>query len=110
MHVGELIAEGSQAQIFACDHGYVLKLFRVAARPAVAEEARKTELARALGCPAPRVYEVVELDGRFGFVMERLVGPTLFQLLVSEPATAPSCAHSLADVSELLGRTQRVQL
>jgi aminoglycoside phosphotransferase (APT) family kinase protein len=102
--VDDLVAEGSQARIFAYGDAKVLKLFRRAGRAAVAEEARKTELARCLGYPAPRVYDVVEIDGSFGFVMERLTGCPLMHSMVGDPSRAAERARTLAELHGTLAR------
>jgi tRNA A-37 threonylcarbamoyl transferase component Bud32 len=97
MQLGERIAEGGQAEIFAFGPERVVKLFRAgwdATR--VAEEARKTAAVAALGYPAPAVYDLVEIDGRSGFVLERLNGPTLFELALADPAGAAARSAELA--------------
>ncbi len=56
MQLGERIAQGRQAEIFAIDRGRVLKLMRASyPHEVVAEEARRTALIHAAGFPVPEV-------------------------------------------------------
>jgi aminoglycoside phosphotransferase (APT) family kinase protein len=97
MQLGERIAEGGQAEIFALGAGRVVKLFRSGFDAVqAAEEARKTAVVAALGYPVPAVHDVVEIDGRHGFVQERLQGPTLFELTLGDPAGALARVADLA--------------
>lgn len=86
MTPGARIGEGDQAEIFALDAARVVKLFRASyPRSAVLAEAHKTEVMWTAGYPAPRVFEVVEHEGRHGLVIERLDGPTLLERVVRDP-------------------------
>jgi len=86
MQLRERIAEGAQAEIFALGEDRVVKLFRPGWEASdVAEEARKTAAIAALGFRTPRIHDVVEIDGRCGFVMERVIGPTLLELALADP-------------------------
>jgi aminoglycoside phosphotransferase (APT) family kinase protein len=80
------IAEGREAEIFEWDEGRVLRLFR-SARSAVAleHETAAMRAVRAVVPLVPEVYDIVEVDGRAGIIMERVEGPDLITLLGSKP-------------------------
>lgn len=103
-HRGALLSVGRTAEIFAWGDDAVVKLFRPGwpARDARAE-ARHGGLVRAQGLPAPRVLDLVELDGRPGIVFERLRGPSLLQELVAQPWRLRSIARAFADLHADIG-------
>lgn len=91
----ELIAEGFTAQIFRWQEGQVLKLYR-APFEAVAE--RECEVMRGLAgyrLRIPRVIQVLEFGGRTGYVMEEIRGPSLRDLLETDPASRSRYATAL---------------
>jgi len=75
---GELIALGGTAEVFTWGDNQVLKLL-LEGYPAsdVEREARVTEAAHQFGLPVPAVEGVVEMDGRWGIVFERVEGPSM---------------------------------
>ena len=72
------IAEGRTAEIFAWGEDRILKLLRPGFPPGLIqqEEVITTAVYKA-GIAAPRIYEVVEINGRPGIVYERIDGPSL---------------------------------
>ncbi|HKD77326.1 MAG TPA: phosphotransferase, partial [Ktedonobacterales bacterium] len=98
MTLGPKIGDGRTAEVFAWDEGRVLKLFRPAWARDVAES--EAELARRLydaGVPSPAVFGVVQYDGRFGVIYERIVGASLLDLLLADPEAVIPLAHQLAE-------------
>lgn len=74
----EPLARGSTADVYAGDRGRVLKLFHVGIpRDHVEYEASIGRTVAAAGLSAPQVYDIVERDGRWGIVYERIVGDEL---------------------------------
>jgi aminoglycoside phosphotransferase (APT) family kinase protein len=71
------------ADVFALDDDSVVKLDKPEFRGVAAIEAEFLGQLEASGLPVPRVGELVEIDGRTGFAMERLRGPLLTQLIVA---------------------------
>ena len=95
--LGEKIGEGGTADIHVWAPGQVVKLFRAHISSAFGRhEARTTRAAFAAGAPAPEVLDEVMLEGRFGFVMPRLDGPTLLQRLLSGAVTHDQAGAVLA--------------
>ena len=71
----EKFARGRSAEIFHVDDGKVMKLFFADYPKEYAEkEYRNTKAVADLGCTGLNVYEMVEQDGRFGFIMDKVDG------------------------------------
>src|SRR3954465_8404406 len=79
--LGEKIGEGAFSEAYAWAPGQVVKLFKAGvSRQLGRHEVRMIRAVLAPGLPVPEVFGEVTLDGRFGIVMQRLDGPTLWQL------------------------------
>ncbi len=79
--LGEKIGEGAFSEAYAWAPGQIVKLFKAGvSHLLVQHEVRMIRAVLAAGVPAPEVFGEVILDGRFGIVLERLDGPTLWQL------------------------------
>ena len=103
--LGEKIGEGTMADIHAWAPGQVLKLFKAGVPRRFGEhEARMTRAVFAAGAPAPEVFDEVTLEGRFGIVLTRLDGPTLWQLLLTRAMTSEQAGAILATLSYLFTR------
>ena len=82
--LGEKIGEGATADVHAWAPGAVVKLFRPGfSRRLAWHEMHMTHTAFTSGAPAPKVFGMVTVEGRFGIVQQRLDGQTLLQLLRS---------------------------
>jgi tRNA A-37 threonylcarbamoyl transferase component Bud32 len=90
--VGPLLASGRDADIFA--YGPDLVIRRSRRGHSMEREARVMQHVAAHGYPAPRVEEV--RAGGAELVMERLDGPTMLDVLASDPSAARLEAASLA--------------
>jgi aminoglycoside phosphotransferase (APT) family kinase protein len=96
---------GRTAEVFAWDDGRILKLFRPDWGLEVARhEAEIAGLAYAAGAPAPRVDEVVTVEGRAGVVYERLMGSSLLHELSARPWRLRKVAYLLAETHARLHR------
>lgn len=91
------IAAGRTAEIFAWGEGRILKLLRPGFPPGLVQQeyAITTAICQA-GIPAPRIYEVVEVDGRAGLVYERIDGPSLLGKMERSPLRLKEHAALLA--------------
>jgi Ser/Thr protein kinase RdoA (MazF antagonist) len=97
--LGEKIGEGAAADVHAWAPGQVVKLFRAgASRRLNWHEAHMTDAVFAAGAPAPEVFGVVILEGRFGIVMSRFEGPTLLQLTRTGAMTREQAGAILASL------------
>ena len=77
INLGRKIGEGVTADIFAWGENQALKLFK-ANHPQewTAQEAFFTKTAYDHGLPVPRVWDLLEVDGRTGIIYDRIDGPT----------------------------------
>jgi Ser/Thr protein kinase RdoA (MazF antagonist) len=79
--LGEKIGEGAFSEAYAWAPGQILKLFKAGVSHLLGRhEVRMIRAVRAAGVPVPEVFGELTLDGRFGIVMQRLDGPTLWHL------------------------------
>jgi len=79
--LGEKIGEGAFSEAYAWAPGQVVKLFKPGvSRWMPRHEVRMIRAVLAAGVPVPEVFGEMTLDGRFGIVMQRLDGPTLWHL------------------------------
>ena len=92
----ELIGEGRLAEVFAWEDGLALKLYRSADRNPMAErEAESTMAVVAAGVPAAKCHGTVTIDGRVGLILDRLPGPVMADVVLSDSANATA---GLADL------------
>jgi Ser/Thr protein kinase RdoA (MazF antagonist) len=79
--LGEKIGQGAFSEAYAWAPGQVVKLFKAGVSHQLGRhEVRMIRAVLAAGLPVPEVFGEVTLDGRFGIVLQRLDGPTLWQL------------------------------
>lgn len=97
--LGPPLARGGSADVFAWRPGWVLKLYREGCPEGpVRREAARTRAVGEAGVPVPAVAGVVALAGRYGIVLERVHGPTLFEQLLQQPENVVTIAARLADL------------
>ena len=77
-----LLAEGREAEVFLRSDGSVLKLLRESTYgPRAEREAAALRILNADGYSAPKLLELVTVNGRRGIVTERIDGENLLVLL-----------------------------
>ena len=97
MPKGTLIGRGRTADVYAWEGEWVLKLYRPSfPRDWIGHEAEVGRLVRDSGLPAPSVREVVEVEGRLGFVCERVTGPSWLDQIKSQPWMSARVGRRLA--------------
>jgi len=83
--IGRLLGTGATAEVFEYPGDKVVKLYMREYPKGNAEwEFHKTKNAYDNELPAPRVYELIEHDGRHGIIMERIWGKPLFNILADQ--------------------------
>lgn len=97
--LGSLIAVGRTSEVYRYGNDAVAKVLG----PHVpdhwaAVEASLTEAVRSIGVPAPGVLDVTAIDGRPTIVFELVDGPTMWQLMVDDPAEVPSLVRQFAEI------------
>jgi uncharacterized protein (TIGR02172 family) len=91
------IAEGRTAEIYAWEDGCVLKLLRPGFPPHLIEqEERITSAIVQAGIAAPKIFGLIEVNGRPGIVYERIDGPALIGLIEQYPLWLRKHAELLA--------------
>lgn len=77
---GMKIGEGGCAEVYEWRPGTLIKIGRSHTRyESIQNEFRNTMIAWNCGLPVPRPYEVVEVGGRPGLVMERIYGESMIE-------------------------------
>ena len=90
------LGQGREAEILPWDDGRVLRLLRdPAGGDRLARERIVLRCVRDAGVAVPEVFDLVEVDGRPGLVMERLDGGDLLDELPRRPWRAPRIAKQL---------------
>ena len=103
--MGKPIALGRTAEIYAWQESQIVKLFYDwVPEGNVRDEARISRAVHAAGLPAPAVGDVVEIDGRFGLIYERVDGMSMFEVLPARPWQLLSYARSLAELHTQMHR------
>lgn len=103
--LGSPLATGHTAEIYHWKAGYILKLFRQG-RPlkAIEHEAQVSRLVCQAGLSTPAVEEVIEINGRYGLVYERICGHPMLHTLATRPWAFSQYAHTLAELQAELHR------
>lgn len=79
------IGEGNTAEIFQLDNNQVLKLFKPGySKESMLHEYRNHRVVSGLLEGVPKLYEIVEENGCFGYIMEQIKGSNLAELLLNE--------------------------
>ncbi|WP_409340937.1 phosphotransferase family protein [Paenibacillus sp. MBLB4367] len=109
MPLGNKIGEGNTAEVYARDEGTVTKLFRSFMPKAYAEHEWSVSRAVAAGgLPVPKVYGMVEVDGRFGVVYERVGAPSMMERLFCDPEQAEEHGRLMAGLHAAMHRQDQV--
>ena len=93
-----LIGEGRTAQVFDMGDGVVLKLFNpfIPFTP-IQSEMQRTHEAHRFGIPVPDAYEIVRSGDRYGYLMEKIQGVSLEQLIRDNPEDRMSLIGRFAE-------------
>lgn len=97
--LGQPLATGRTAEIYAWDNGTVLKLYREWCPPHWVE--REAQVARAVtqaGLSTPRAGATVEVAGRRGLVYERVHGISMVEGFNRQPWRIATLSRTLADL------------
>ncbi len=99
MQKGALIGHGRTADVYAWGEDRVLKLYQ-AHMPGhlVEQEYNFTRAALAAGIPAPATEQLIEVDGQFGIIFERLEGPSMLKALAIKPWRIVEMASLLGEL------------
>lgn len=99
MKKGQLIGRGRTAEVFAWGENEVVKLYYPKFPTAdIENERRINQVLRNLDLPVARVGEMLELDGRQGFVCEKIDGGSMLLNALHHPWKVRYFARQLADL------------
>jgi hypothetical protein len=94
--IGRLLAAGNVAEVFEWGTR-VVKLYRSSARkPTAFREAAIHAAVEAMALPVPAVWGVVEVNGRWGIVFDRVKERSFAERMREEPSLVPECLLTLA--------------
>lgn len=84
-----MVGVGNTAEVFDFGDGKVCKLFYQGyPKDAVKREFRNATEVQRRGLPVPKVFEMVESEGRAGIVYEKIVGKSMLECIIENPGTA----------------------
>lgn len=102
---GTCIGQGRTAEIFLWGDQTVLKLFRPHLHPSVVDsEIHANEVLLHVPIPAPRLLDVVEVDGRKGIVLERVDGESMLKQIFRRPWQVRQFARTFAELHATMHR------
>ena len=105
--LGFPLALGHTAEVYTWKEGHILKLFREGfPLQAIEHEARVTRLVGQAGVSAPAVEEMVEINGRYGLVYERVSGRPMLHMLMARPWSLAQYARLLAELHVKMHRIE----
>ena len=94
---------GRTAEVYDWGDGEVLKLFRSEySRDSVEKEHAASEIVNRSKVPSPKVGEIVEVEGRYGIVFEKIVGTSMLRAVSKAPWLIVHYSKMLARLHALL--------
>jgi uncharacterized protein (TIGR02172 family) len=104
---GAQLAQGSTADIFAWGDDKILKLFFAGfSSDYVQYEYANNRKAMETGLPVPKVYQMLEWEGRQGILFERIEGPLMLNLIFTQADQVEDLARSFAEAQTQIHQTQ----
>ena len=101
--VGELVGRGRTSDVYTYGSDTVVKVaYDDVPHEWPTFEAELTRAVWELGVAAPKVHDVVQINGRPSVVFERIAGPSMWQQMVDNPAETARLARELAAIQKSL--------
>ena len=92
--LGKKLGEGATAEVYEFGEGHVIKVVKPTIPASIIDyEAWVTRTVSEAGAVTPTVGELVEVDGRRGFVMERVEGRPLLEVFLTGEMTPAAWMH-----------------
>lgn len=99
--LGKLLGSGLTADVYEYGDGRVIKLFKEGMSIETAEkESSALETANRVGAKVPEFYGKTKENNRFGYVMDRVEGPTMLKLILANPFKIKKYINILAELSK----------
>ena len=73
----------------------------------VLNEAFNMSVVHETGFPAPALYEVLKIDGKWALVMEYIEGKTLAELIKENPANTEAYFNKMVDIQRGIRRSEQ---
>ena len=86
MEIGSLVGKGMTAEVYKWENDRVLKLF--SKKYDIARVMREAEIGKAVhraAAPSPAVFEIIDVDGRYGIEFQRIFGRSMSAHIRAEP-------------------------
>ncbi|MCB8921732.1 MAG: phosphotransferase [Ardenticatenaceae bacterium] len=97
--LGQLIAEGRTAEVYALDEDRVIKLFYDwCPSPWIQQEIEIANFIASMPIPSPKALKSIEIKGRQGIIYERVNGPSMLKLSTARPWMLFHFARQLAEL------------
>jgi uncharacterized protein (TIGR02172 family) len=101
--LGKPFAHGRTADVYDWADGEVLKLYRSEYSTDIIEQERAvSEIVNRAGIPSPEVGDIVEVEGRYGIVFERIAGLSMLHAISRSPWLTVRYAKMLAGLQARL--------
>lgn len=85
MGIGKLIGKGATAEVYEYEEDKVIKLFNLGeSEDSLKWEYNKLKVGYEYHVPCPQVFELIEVDGRPGYIMEKIKGITIREKMFNE--------------------------
>lgn len=85
MKIGKLIGKGATAEVFDYENNKAIKLYTLGeSEDSLIWEFNKLKEAHKNNVPCQEVFEIIEVEGRNGYVMEKYYGLTMKEKLLSD--------------------------
>jgi uncharacterized protein (TIGR02172 family) len=93
----KLIGQGNTAEIYRLDDNKILKLFRNGLDQGIIEREYQNGVAvqQLLDC-VPKIYEMVEVDGRYGIIYQKIKGTDMLKVMLTSFWKIDNYAKELA--------------
>ncbi|MBW2052381.1 MAG: phosphotransferase [Deltaproteobacteria bacterium] len=106
INLGRKIGDGATAEIFAYGENQVLKLLKANfSRMIITQDTHYSKIAHDHGLPVPKVWDHLEVDGRYGAIFDRIDGLTaaerLLKILLRPSKYAKMQAKLLASIHSI---------
>lgn len=105
--LGVLLARGRTSDVYALGTDSVVKVPRVGVpRHWAAVEASIAASVHQIGLPTPEVRDMMDVDGRESIVFERIHGPSMWQMLLDDPARVPTLIEQMIEVQRTINSVE----
>lgn len=101
--LGQPLALGRTAEVYAWAEGQIVKLFyEWCSINQVENEALASQVAHDIGVPTPALIDQLNIEGRMGLVYDQVIGQPMLALFENQPQKIPALMQQLADLHQQL--------